>query len=70
MELNAGQARARATGETVDPTLEFWKKMAYKMLTNKLNDDGVARGTPVRPQRWESTEHIIGSMQNMREFGT
>ena len=57
-EVNVGQARARATGETAEPSLEFRKKMAHKMLTNKLSDYGVTGGSPARVWRRESNKHV------------
>ena len=57
-EVNAGQARARAMGETAEPSLEFRKKMAHKMLMNKLNDYGVTGGSPARVRRRESNEQV------------
>ncbi len=47
-EANAVQARARGTKKTAMPTLEFRKKLAIRMMTNKLGDNGVEAASPAR----------------------
>jgi hypothetical protein len=57
-EVNAGQARARARKLPAEPTLEFRKKLAFKMLTNKLGDDGRVPKSPVRTRRLSNRVHV------------
>ncbi len=53
------QARARGTKETAMPTLEFRKKLAMRMMTNKLGDNGVAAASPVRTRARLSIDHVL-----------
>ena len=59
VEANAVQALARAKKETAMPTLEFWRRLAEKMMTNRLGDNGVAAASPVRTWASLSNEHVI-----------
>ena len=45
------------------PTLEFCKKLVMLMMTNKLNDNGVAAFSPVRTRARTSSEHVIVKWQ-------
>ncbi len=53
------QARARAKKEAAMPTLEFWKNLAMKMMTNKLGDNGVAAASPKRTRDSLSINHVL-----------
>ena len=58
-EVNAVQNRTHAKKETAMLTLEFCKKMAMLMMTNKLNDNGVAAVSPVCTRARTLSEHGI-----------
>jgi hypothetical protein len=58
-EANAVQARARGTKETVMPTLEFWKKLAMRMMTNKLGDNGVEAASSACTRARLSIDHVL-----------
>ena len=62
-EANAVQARARGKKETAMPTLEFRKKLAQKMLTNRLGDNGVAAASPVRTRASLSNDHVLSKRE-------
>ena len=53
------QAWARAKKETAMPTLEFWRKLADKMMTNRLGDNEVAAASPVRTRASLSNDHVL-----------
>ena len=50
-EANSVQCRARARKETATPQLEFRRALAMKMLNNKIMDDGMVGGSPMRPKK-------------------
>ncbi len=58
-EANAVQARARATKETAMPTLDFWKKLAMRMIQNKIGDNGVAAASPKRTRASVPRDHVL-----------
>ena len=62
-EVNAVQTRARAKKGMAMPTLEFCKKLAMRMMTNKLNDNGVAAASPVRTRARTLSKHVIVKQQ-------
>ena len=45
--------------EVPEPTLTFRRKLAMRMLTNKLQSNGIAAASPPRLQRRSSTIHIL-----------
>ena len=45
------------------PTLEFCKKLAMRMMTNKLNDNGVAAASPVHTRARTLSKHVIVKQQ-------
>ena len=53
------QALARAKKETAMPTLEFRRRLAEKMMTNRLGDNGVAAASPVRTWASLSNDHML-----------
>jgi hypothetical protein len=58
-EANAVQAWARAKKEMAMPTLEFQRKLAEKMMTNRLGDNGVAAASPVCTRASLSNDHEL-----------
>ena len=58
-EVNAGMAIACATKAPADPVLTFWMQLAKLMLENKLNDNGVAPNSPIRPRRRSDPIHVL-----------
>jgi hypothetical protein len=70
VEANAVQARGRGKKETAMPTLEFRKKLAQKMLTNRLGDNGVAAASLVRTRASLSNDHVLSKRKKkMKENG-
>ena len=63
------QARAHAKKETATPTLEFWRKLAEKLMTNRLGDNGVAAASPVRTRASGSNDHVLSKRAKKRENG-
>ena len=59
VKANAVQALARAKKETAMPTLEFRRRLAEKMMTNRLGDNGVAAASPVRTRASLSNDHVL-----------
>ena len=57
-EVNAGQARGRARKEPAEPTLQFRKQLALKMLTNNLDSRGVVPTSPMRLRRTTNSVHV------------
>jgi hypothetical protein len=57
-EVNAGQARARARKEPAEPTLQFRKELAFKMLTNKLDGNGEVPKSLVCNRRFTNRVHV------------
>jgi hypothetical protein len=45
------------------PTLEFRKKLAMRMMTNKLKNNGLTPASPVRTRARNSSEHVIVKRQ-------
>ena len=62
-EVNAVQARARAKKEIAMPTLDFRKQLAMRMMTNKLNNNGLTPASPKRTRAHNSSEHVIVKRQ-------
>ena len=58
-EANAVQAQARATNQTAMPMLEYRKKLAMRMMQNKLGDNGVAAPSPKHTRASISREHVL-----------
>ena len=58
-EVNCVQARARGRKEVPEPTLTFQRKLAMRMLRNKIQSNGVATASPPRLQKQSSTIHIL-----------
>jgi len=56
-EANAVQSRARGKKEGAEATLNFRKQLAYRMLFNKMGDNGVAPTSPIRFQLRRNAEH-------------
>jgi hypothetical protein len=52
-----------AKKETAMRTLEFHKKLAIRMMTNKLNDKGVAAASPMCTRAHPLSEHVIVKWQ-------
>ncbi len=59
VEANAVQAWAHAKKEAAVPTLEFWKNVAMKMMTNKLGNNGVAAASPKCTWASLSNNHVL-----------
>ena len=62
-EVNAVQAWARAKKEILMPTLEFRKKLAMRMMTNKLKNNGLTPASPVCTRARNSSEHVMVKRQ-------
>jgi hypothetical protein len=65
-EVNCVQARARGRKEVPEPTLTFRRKLAMRMLSNKIQSNGVAAASPPRLRRRSSTIHIL-KKRNVKE---
>jgi hypothetical protein len=59
VEANAVQALVRAKKEAAMPTLEIWKNLAMRMMTNKLGDNGVAATSPKHTLDSLSINHVL-----------
>ena len=66
VEANAVQALVRAKKEAAMPTLEIWKNLAMRMMTNKLGDNGVAAASPVRTRASLSNDHVLSKHAKKR----
>ena len=58
-EANAVMCRARATKENGTPQLEFRRALAMKMLNNKIMDDGMLNGLPMRKKRRSRASDLV-----------
>ena len=58
-EVNAGMAKARAEKAPADSVLAFQKRLAKLMLVNKVNDNGMAPNSPIRPRRTSNPIHLF-----------
>ena len=58
-EVNAGQARARARDEKLDPTLLFQWNLAMQMMTNTIQSNRVVAASPPRPTTRRSALHVL-----------
>ena len=58
-EVNAVNAKARATKKPAEPQLIFRKKLALKMMTNQLLNDGSNPGSPRKLKRRSTIESTM-----------
>jgi len=58
-EANAVMCRVRATKENATPQLEFQRTLAMKMLNNKIMDDGMLNGLPMRKKRRSRASDLV-----------
>ena len=54
-----GYVPGRATKENATPQLEFRRALAMKMLNNKIMDDGMLNGLPMRKKRRSRASDLV-----------